>query len=884
MEASTHNHSERARFAVVVNEDPAQVDLLSGLLRRTGLEPCVFNGAEAALAAMFAGTENAERDRADSCALIVTDLYMASIDGWRFCRLLRSPEYRAFNQVPILVVSATFAQDEASRIATDLGVEAFLPSPVDSERFCQQVGAILRGERVRILPRVLIVDDDAPLCELLKEVFVNHGYAADAALTVRAAAELFGKSAYELAVLDYHLPDGPGDVLLDVFRAQRPHCVCLMMTGDTGPHLALDWMKRGAAAYLRKPFEPEYLIELCSKARRERALLRVQDVIEARTRGLRESEEKCRVLLDGSSDHIFSLTPEGHYTYLNRAFAKGVGKPVADIIGKSVWEVFPKEEADKRFAPVSQVFRTGEENVIETRGPQARDDRYYLTTITPIKDPTGKVASAICSSKDITAHKRSEEALRLKNLVFEESIAANSIADLDGVITEANATFLRIWGYSSADEVVGEPIPHFLNDPNEAAAILTALNGTGQWEGDFIGRRKDGSTFIAHSLATIVRDENGEKLGYQSAVMDITERKRAEAETERLEAQNRELQKSESLGRMAGAIAHHFNNQLHAVMMNLDLAMDELLRNSRPIEMLTDAMGAARKAAEISSQMLTYLGQTHSLRQPLDLSETFLQSLPMLRAGLPRDVVLMTDLSTPGPCISANANQMQQVLTNLVTNAWESHSGGCAAVRLSVRTVSAADIPAANRFPVGCHLRDSTYACLEVVDTGCGIEEKNIATLFDPFYSSKFTGRGLGLAVVLGIVRAHEGVITVESKPGRGSIFRIFLPVSPETLPQQPVRVAHALKASGGGVVLVVEDEPAVRRTVTTALERFGFMVLEAGDGVEALEVFRRHRDEIGCVLCDLTMPRLNGWETLTALRRLVKDIPFILASGYNEA
>ena len=189
--------------------------------------------------------------------------------------------------------------------------------------------------------------------------------------------------------------------------------------------------------------------------------------------------------------------------------------------------------------------------------------------------------------------------------------------------------------------------------------------------------------------------------------------------------------------------------------------------------------------------MLTYLGQTRAQHEPLDLSEVCRRSLPMLRAAMPKDVVLETDLPSPGPVISANANQMQQVLTNLVTNAWEAIGDGRGVIHLTVKTVSPADIPTAHRFPVDWQPQDHAYACLEVADTGSGIADKDIEKLFDPFFSSKFTGRGLGLSVVLGIVRAHGGAVTVESEPGRGSIFRVFLPVSAEEVLRQPDQAAQ---------------------------------------------------------------------------------------------
>ena len=205
------------------------------------------------------------------------------------------------------------------------------------------------------------------------------------------------------------------------------------------------------------------------------------------------------------------------------------------------------------------------------------------------------------------------------------------------------------------------------------------------------------------------------------------------------------------------------------------------------------------------------------------------------------------------------------------------------------------DIPAFHRFPIDWQARESVYACLEVVDTGCGITNKDIEKIFDPFFTTKFTGRGLGLSVVIGIVQAHDGGVTVESELGRGSFFRVFLPVLTEevlcrpSLPAMPEvrQTGGAEKFSRlecGNTVLLVEDEEPVRNVARIMLTRLGYAVLEAKDGAEAVEIFRQNKDEIRCVLSDLTMPFMDGWETLTALRKLSPDIPVILSSGYDEA
>lgn len=256
----------------------------------------------------------------------------------------------------------------------------------------------------------------------------------------------------------------------------------------------------------------------------------------------------------------------------------------------------------------------------------------------------------------------------------------------------------------------------------------------------------------------------------------------------------------------------------------------------------------------------------------------------MLQATTPKNIVLRSTLPSPGPGIQANPNQLQQVLTNLVTNAWDASDNAECVVSISVETAHVSGISELNRFPINAKTLNSVYACLAVSDTGCGIATKDIEKLFDPFYSTKFTGRGLGLSVVLGIVRAHQGAITVESEAGRGSTFRVYFPLTVDEVPDLVVKQGPVGEIEKSGTVLLVEDDEMIRQVAAIMLRGLGFTVLVATDGIEAMEVFRRHEGKIRCVVCDLTMPRMNGWETLTALRELSPGLPVILASGYSKA
>jgi len=370
-------------------------------------------------------------------------------------------------------------------------------------------------------------------------------------------------------------------------------------------------------------------------------------------------------------------------------------------------------------------------------------------------------------------------------------------------------------------------------------------------EDDVLQRAK-----VAEPYGYIIKPFNDRDL--QIAIEISIYKKQAEAEKAALEAQARQLQKAESLGRMAGAIAHHFNNQLGVVIGNLEMAINALPQGGAPVSQLTAAMQAAGAAAEMSSLLRTYLGQALGKQEYLDLAEVCLRNLPILQTTMPVNVALETELDSPGPGILADVNQIQQVLTNLITNAWEAVGQNRGKIRLSVKQVSPADIQAAYRFPQNWQPQDTAYACVKVSDTGCGIADNAIEKLFDPFFSTKFTGRGMGLAVVMGIVRSHGGVITVESKPGQGSAFRVFFPVAGEEVPRQPDKASESLPIKGGGTILLVEDYEMLREVVSAMLTDMGFAVLEAKDGVDAVEVFQQHQDEIRCVLSDLTMPRMN--------------------------
>jgi signal transduction histidine kinase/ActR/RegA family two-component response regulator len=386
-------------------------------------------------------------------------------------------------------------------------------------------------------------------------------------------------------------------------------------------------------------------------------------------------------------------------------------------------------------------------------------------------------------------------------------------------------------------------------------------------------------------MSTSVLKSDGGRVHVLALIEDITEQKRMEAEQREMELRLQQIEKAEALSRMAGAIAHHFNNQLMVILGNLDLAGEHCQEDENARRNLIAMKKATQKAAEVSHLMLIYAGSDFEKKDAIDLNEFCNTQVPAIEASLPNHIRLNTAFPEPGLNALVNVGQIQQALMHLITNAVEAIGDRPGTIHVSLGTMSGSDIPAVHRYPVDRQPRaDGAYVCIVVSDTGCGIADDDLHRIMDPFFTSKFTGRGMGLAFVLGILRGHDGFLCVESEPQRGSTFRIFLPRVEAKAAIQPVSMHQQPDFHAEGQVLVVEDEPLVLDVTEMILKRLGFTVVRAANGLEALHVFEKSPEQFRFVISDLAMEYLDGWELLSAMRRIRPDIPVILASGYNEA
>jgi len=359
-------------------------------------------------------------------------------------------------------------------------------------------------------------------------------------------------------------------------------------------------------------------------------------------------------------------------------------------------------------------------------------------------------------------------------------------------------------------------------------------------------------------------------------------RKESEAQRHHLEAQLRHAQKLESLGVLAGGIAHDFNNILMGILGNAGLAMMELPSGSPVCECIVHIEKASQHAAELTTQLLAYAGKGAFNLRPVNVSKVVEEMMHLIETAISKRAFLNVRLNPDLPDIDGDAGQLRQVVLALVTNASDAVENNGGNIRVTTGVMKADRAYLATTY-LQESLGEGEYVFLEVADTGCGIDLQVQSRIFDPFFSTKFPGRGLGLAAVLGIARSHHAAVKVDSTLGEGTVFRVLFPCHVHVETPQETEPASESPEPAGGVVLVVDDEPVVRRVARLTLERFGFEVLLAENGREAVDVFRSHAGTIRCVLLDMTMPVMDGAEAYTEIRAIDAEVPVILSSGYAE-
>jgi two-component system, cell cycle sensor histidine kinase and response regulator CckA len=522
----------------------------------------------------------------------------------------------------------------------------------------------------------------------------------------------------------------------------------------------------------------------------------------------------------------------------------------------------------------------------------AKGNSVWVRALGQAHRENGAVVKVSGAFQDITSTKEAEQALLESQLKY--SAVVENVFDAILVVQDQKIVFINqpgasMAGYSVA-EMLGKPFLDFVAPENRNTLLeryVSRIAGNSALPSyEFSILCKDGSKKATELSVTTIH--YGDGLATVAIIRDITERKQAEETRIHLERQVQHAQKLESLGVLAGGIAHDFNNILMAVLGFADLALQDISESHPAYTSVQEIEKGALRAAELTRQMLAYSGKGHFVITTLDVSALINDMADLLRTSVARTIALKLRLEQNLPAIEGDTAQMQQVVMNLITNAAEAIEDKIGVIALSTGIMNCGKDVLAQSLAVSAAPEDRVpegdYVFFEVRDTGCGMREEVKTRIFEPFFTTKFTGRGLGMAAVLGIVRGHKGAILLNTEAGKGTTFKVLFPALKGARVAQEMRDVSGMSVQPKrGTILVVDDEKVVHKLARQILERHGFHVLSAEDGKEGVNLFRKHADTIRCVLLDLTMPNMDGEQCFEELRRIKEDVAVVLSSGYSE-
>ena len=604
-----------------------------------------------------------------------------------------------------------------------------------------------------------------------------------------------------------------------------------------------------------------------------------------------EREGRFLRLLEGMEGFILEFDVDGHVVYASPGSERIIGYTADECLETNCIEIHPADSA-KVIELGTRVRTTGVPSQNQTR--VRHRDGYWVwieTTLLGWFSEDGGGYHTITFNRDISALKQAEEAQLESDIRYE--VISHMSRDLVVEVDEAGTPSYYgpgsddIWGYSTQELVDhGWSLMH----PDDVPRVRDQLaaefrDAASQSSGaprlmEFRSRHRDGHWLHLETVGRVYRRSDDEQR-FLAVCRDVTERRLAEQAQRDLEESMRRAQKLESLGVLAGGIAHDFNNLLTPILGAAGLARDELPEGSPVLARLETITRAARRAAALTDQMLAYAGQRSLRVDRVDLSSLVREIRDLTASSISGKTSFELDLAEDLPKVEGETAQLSQVVLNLVTNASESMADGVGQVTVRTGVVQIDEAPRGALFAET--MQPGPHVFFEVADAGAGMDPETAARIFDPFFTTKFTGRGLGLAAVAGIVRSHHGSIEVESAEGAGTRFRVLLPVATDEPEERAPNAAPGTDTPMSGLALVIDDDPDVRELAAATLRRAGLSPLCAADGHEGVKLFSEHRQDIRVVLLDRTMPSLSGADTVEAIRELRADVPVVLISGYSE-
>jgi PAS domain S-box-containing protein len=596
--------------------------------------------------------------------------------------------------------------------------------------------------------------------------------------------------------------------------------------------------------------------------------------------------------MNEAAEMLFLHDFKGRICEVNRAAIEGTGYTREELLGLSVDDIDHEAAVRNDYEQLWQGLPPGGRACIEARHWRKDGSSY------PAEVRLGKVVfdgqdyilalASDISDRKLAEQRQRESEKRLNTLLANlPGMAYRCANDPDWTMEFVSEGVQALTGYTHKDLIGRNGVRYAsLIHPADRRHVWTkiqeALEQDRAFTLEYRIQTRDGQEKWVWEKGRCVDDKLVE--GF---ITDVSDRKRYEQTVEEktaLENQLHHLQKADSLSRMAGAIAHHFNNKLCGVLACLELVRMQAVGQGGGGETVDIAIDAATKAADISKLMLRCLGQSRLERHHIDLSVYCHELRPELASSMPETVLLDLSLPEESIVVWADAEALRQIVTNLVTNAWEAE--GTTRVELRVTRMHPGSFGAGVRYPVDWVPSEGAFVVIEVTDDGAGMSATMVEQIFDPFFTTKFTGRGIGLPLVLGLARSHGGGVIVDSKAGEGTVFRVCLPAAGDVTVVDEPTVAQRPSAAPAAVstVLLVEDEAPLRELAGMMIQSLGGRVISAGNGKEALQKFEQNRHAIDLVFCDIRMPYMDGWQVLAKLRKADPTLPVVFATAYDDA
>lgn len=592
------------------------------------------------------------------------------------------------------------------------------------------------------------------------------------------------------------------------------------------------------------------------------------------------SEKKYRELIELAQEGIWVIDSRNRTTFINPSMSKMLGYKQEEMLNKEVFDFLDPLKRDK----IREKFDRKKEHLdgqFDIEFLRKDGHKIYTTLeIAPIFDKNGSYNGAIAGIIDLTERRKAEMQLKTLSAAMEQSPSIVMITDPKGNIEYVNPKFCDVTGYSP-DEVYGKN-PRILkgeNSPKETYKQLwdTILAGE-VWKGEFKNRKKDGTLYWEDVKISSVYDDQNNISHFIAVKEDITGHKLLQDEKFQLQKQLRRSQKLETIGTLAGGIAHDFNNILTPIIGYTEMALMELDENEPIHQDLNNSLKAAYRARDLVDQILMFSKRIEKESQPISVHIVVKEVLSLMRSTIPATIKIEHNIDSSCDMVFADASQIHQVIVNLFTNAWHAMENG-GTLSVSLHQIKS-DAEFSRLHPL---LHGTEFICLRVSDTGHGMDEATKERIFEPFFTTKSVdkGTGLGLSVAHGIIQSYNGDIQVESSPGNGSIFTIYLPVVKTKIIEREIAAEGILY--GNESILIVDDDKEIGKMLKKMLENFGYSVENFSSSINALQVLTENKNKYDLIISDLTMPGLTGIELAEQIEKLNPDIPVILITGYGD-